>query len=263
MLLSILLAIKISSSYHSLTTMTSAIPDLVRRINKYHEHLSREQDTDLQHAYLSALIEAAQDLSAQVSHPKDNRESGILRMSTKHCDGAQGKTALKGLTRARDHGHVEGVIPSSLLNEEVDAFLENAAERGEEKDRDTGGGGLFVESETREELRESLPYVAKINLPVVSSQRGGLVEEFAARVAPAQETHQGGVDLDQVCPCTLQAHDCCYPGGESSFNKDFTMPEANLACHTQGCAMIKTCLKTTKGVRISRIDVKSIGILLI
>ena len=184
------------------------------------------------------------------------------------------------MIQARDHGHVEGVIRSlgsiidqpvtpagtpsswsarSLGNEWVDAFLENAAGRGEEKARDTGGGGLFVESETRE-LRESLPYVAKINLPVVSSQRGGLVEGSAARVAPAQETYEGGVDLDQVCPCTLQGHDCCYPGGESSFNKDFTMPEANLACHTPGCAMIKTCLKATKGVRISRIDVKSIGI---
>ena len=109
-------------------------------------------------------------------------------------------------------GNPSGQSACSLSSEEVDAFLENAARGGEEKDRGMGGRVLVVESETREELREALPYVAKINLPIVSSQRGGVAVP-AVRDRRPQE-NQGEVDLDQVCPCTLQGHECCYPAGE-------------------------------------------------
>ena len=48
--------------------METPLSELVRRINKVHDHLSRERDPDLRQVYLNALVEAGQELSARVSH---------------------------------------------------------------------------------------------------------------------------------------------------------------------------------------------------
>ena len=69
--------------------------ETIGRIFKYHGYFSREQDTDLKHAYLSALIEASQELSAQVSPKKSRRERCVFRASTDNCDGYRAKSLWK------------------------------------------------------------------------------------------------------------------------------------------------------------------------
>ena len=47
--------------------MPPELTQTLRRINKYHDYLSREEDVDIKRAFLSALIEASGELGGQVS----------------------------------------------------------------------------------------------------------------------------------------------------------------------------------------------------
>ena len=176
-------------------------------------------------------------------------------------------TRLEDL-RGRD---CQSVYP--LTNEEIGAFLANAAERGQEKNRTEQGGLPFVRPDPRSELPQSMPtqssHVTNKNLPDMSRQRGGHVASAAPRhaakqghrknrtvqeglplvssearfevpgllltqstymankdidyrsgqrsglsdVLRPQAVHQGTVDLEQFCPCTLLGHDCGHRAG--------------------------------------------------
>ena len=77
-------------------------------------------------------------------------------------------------------------------------------------------GGVVMFAVSRQPAEKQAPTkpapMAIMNVAQGPLQRDGLA-------IPRPQASQGTVDLEKVCPCTLEGHDCVYAEGEHSVNK--------------------------------------------
>ena len=82
-------------------------------------------------------------------------------------------------------------------------------------------GGVVMFAVSRQQAEKQAP-MKPAPMAIMNVAQGPLQRDGLATVAmPRPQANQGTVDLDKVCPCTLEGHDCVYPEGEHSVNKPY------------------------------------------
>ena len=81
-------------------------------------------------------------------------------------------------------------------------------------------GGVVMFAVSRQPAEKQAP-TKPAPMAIMNVAHGPLQRDGLATVAmPRPQTNnQGTVDLDKVCPCTLEGHDCAYAEGEHSVDK--------------------------------------------